>query len=137
MTIDRTGLAWEVMASFVDPASATFDAVLAAAGLDEMTARALRFWQRESVHNTRQYAASAVPAVLDAVASAQADAQAATDRGADAWMTPAQPGPTQDGVVPPTESTPPGPAPGWPDTTSEDLLEIRRSAVAARLTHLG
>lgn len=132
MTKDSAGLAWEVMAAFEDPATSTFDAVLAAAGLDEMTARALRFWQRESVHNTRQYAASAVPAVLEAVGRAQADAQAATDRGTAAW--------TDRGQTAPAVASPislPAPAPTAPDVTSDDLLELRRRTVAARLTQLG
>ncbi|HVE64123.1 MAG TPA: hypothetical protein VNB94_10005 [Mycobacteriales bacterium] len=141
MTVDRAGLAWEVMAGFDDPATTTFDAVLAAAGLDEMTARALRFWQRESVHNTKQYAASALPAVLDVMARAQAEAQAATDRGSDAWRShgPAEIDFADAAPLPadtPVGQPPAAPAPS-PDAATDDLLEIRRSAVAARLAHLG
>lgn len=133
MATDRSGLAWEVMAAFDDPATATFDAVLAAAGLDPMTARALRFWQRESVHNTKQYAASAIPAVLDAVAHAHADAQEATDRGAQAWI---EAGHAVLAEAPGVIALP-EPTAAQGEISSHDLLEMRRRTVAVRLAHLG
>lgn len=136
MMINNAGLAWEVMAAFDDPATETFDAVLTAAGLDEMTARALRFWQRESVHNTKQYAASALPAVVEAVYGAQADAQAATDRGAQAWQDAGREVPARTAAAVSAVARQPEPPPSS-SVTSDDLLEMRRRTVAARLAHLG
>jgi hypothetical protein len=79
------GLAWEVLQRYQDPASTVFDAVLAASGVDEATARALRFWQRESVHSVKQFAAHAVPGVLATLAEAEQDGAAACERARQHW----------------------------------------------------
>ena len=113
------GLAWDVLRRFSDPASERFDAVLAAAGLDEATARELRFWHREAVEGVRQYAASALPAVFLALAAAQDDVTAAAERAEQAWA--ATPAPLPDVIT-------------LPDA---GLAEQRRRTVAARLSGIG
>lgn len=113
------GLAWDVLRRFTDPASARFDAVLDAAGLDPETARALRFWHRESVEGVRQYAASALPSVFLALAAAQDDVAAAADRAERAWAEAGERRP--DLVVLPEAG----------------LAEQRRRTVAARLSRIG
>ena len=133
MTNEDAGLAWEVMARYDEPASAAFDAILAAAGLDEMTARALRFWQREAVHNTKQYAAQAIPAVFAAIEAAQADVQAATRRSEQAWHSARRTPPSSPDVSQLPEPTPAGEA----AVERDDLLEQRRRTVAARLAQSG
>lgn len=135
---DDAGLAWEILQRYTDPATAEFDAALAAAGIPEGTARALRFWQREAVAATKQYAAEALPQVFGAIARAQADAAEGTRRAAAALS--AEQAPRTPG------------APGWaaavpdvvialPDTQSGAAttrsLEERRRTVAARLADLG
>lgn len=123
---DDAGLAWEILQRYDDPATAAFDAVLANAGVPDDVARALRFWQRESVANVKQYAAEALPAVLSVVATAQRDADEATARARDAL-----PGDTPRHVV----VTLPERAPELPQ--SDERLEERRRTVAARLAQLG
>ena len=120
---DDAGLAWEVLQRFTDPASGMFDAALAAAGLDSQTERALRFWQRESVHSVKQYAAHTLPAVFLTLAEAQADAHAAAVRAERTLRAGTRvPEPTQSIVLP--EAVPHDAGP---------LLDERRRAVAARL----
>ena len=117
------GLAWDVLRRFTDPASARFDAVLAAAGLDPETARALRFWHREAVEGVRQYAASALPAVFLALAAAQDDVAAAADRAGRAWA--------EAGARVPDDS------PEVIVLPDAGLAEQRRRTVAARLARIG
>ncbi len=128
------GLAWDLLQRYHDPASEQFDAVLAAAGVDSDTARALRFWQRESVANVKHYAAQALPAVLNALTTAATDTREATDRAADAWAD-AHPAVRRDPglVVVLPEPAPPDPIAPQPP----ELREKRRRTVAARLTQLG
>ncbi len=121
------GLAWDVLARYDDPATPQFDAVLAAAGLDPETTRALRFWQRESVASVRHYAAHALPAVLGTLATANADARDATERAATAWRG-AQPDVPREPALVVVLPEPP---------ESGELTEQRRRTVAARLTQLG
>ena len=120
---DDAGLAWEVLQRFTDPASGMFDAVLDAAGLDADTARALRFWQRESVHSVKQYAAHTIPAMFLTLAEAQADAHSAAVRAEQALRSGGR-----APVAPPTIVLPDA-VPHDPGT----LLDERRRAVAARL----
>lgn len=135
---DDAGLAWEILQRYTDPATAEFDATLAAAGLPEETARRLRFWQRESVASTKQYAAEALPQVFGAIARAQADAAESTRRAAavlDAESGPRSPGsPGWETAVPDVVITLPEPANISGTTRS---LEERRRTVAARLADLG
>ena len=127
---DDAGLAWDVLNRFTDPGSAMFDAVLAAAGLDAETARALRFWQRESVHGVKQYAAHALPAVFLALAEAQDDVHEAAVRAERAWRRAGDsPVRTRELVVLPDSA----PSPDDPALPDPDLLEQRRATVAARL----
>jgi hypothetical protein len=132
------GLAWEILQRYADPASAEFDTVLAAAGLPDDIARVLRFWQRESIANVKQFAAEALPAVFGAINDARRDAADATRRAGVALG--AEVGPRTPGQT--AWAVPPAPA----DTVvtlsehsreSAHLLEERRRTVAARLAELG
>lgn len=132
------GLAWEILQRYADPASAEFDAVLAAAGLPEDVARVLRFWQRESVANVKQFASEALPAVFGAIADAKRDAADATRRAGvalGAEVGPRTPGETAWAVPP----APPETVVTLPERAREHahLLEERRRTVAARLAELG
>jgi hypothetical protein len=132
------GLAWEILHRYADPATPQFDAVLAAAGVTEDVARALRFWQRESVANVKQFAAEALPAVFSAVGDAQRDAAEATRRAGVALG--AEIGPRAPGqaawAVPPAEADT---VVTLPERSRDNahLLEERRRRVAARLAELG
>jgi hypothetical protein len=136
MDHDDAGLAWEILQRYVDPATAEFDAALAAAGVPAEVARELRFWQREAVANVKQYAAEALPAVFTAISNAQRDAAEATRRAGavreadltvpDSWALPPKP--------PELVITLPDPSLDLPE--SARLLEERRRTVAARLADL-
>lgn len=123
------GLAWDILRRFVDPATAEFDAVLAAADLPDDVARALRFWHRESLANVRQFAAEALPAVFEAVHTAQRDAYDATRRAGTVLPGEAQARPRTLTIALPDVPTPAGP--------SASHLEERRRTVAARLAEIG
>lgn len=137
MPDDDAGLAWEILQRYADPATARFDAALAASGIPEETARELRFWQREAVANVKQYAAEALPAVFTAIAAAQRDAAEATRRAGAVRDA-------QTGANTPTPwSLPPNPPElviTLPDTAdlpeTARLLEERRRTVAARLAEI-
>ncbi|MCA1824839.1 MAG: hypothetical protein LC640_11395 [Frankia sp.] len=75
---DESALAEDVLARYVDPATAQFDAALDAADLDETTRRTLRFWHRQSLRGVRDYAARVLPPMFSTVAEAQADAERRT-----------------------------------------------------------
>lgn len=113
MDATDAGLAWEILQRYTDPATAEFDAVLASADVPDDIKRALRFWQRESVANVKQYASEALPTVFAALYAAQHDAATAT-RTAGAAL----------GAQVPVDA-------------SVSLLEERRRTVAARLVELG
>jgi hypothetical protein len=123
---DDAGLAWEVLQRFSDPASGMFDAILAAADVDADTARALRFWQRESVYSVKQYAAHTIPALFTTLAAAQADAHEAAVRA--------------EAIIRSGGQLPAGPPTiVLPDAAAHDpgtLLDERRRAVALRLAQL-
>jgi hypothetical protein len=131
------GLAWEILQRYRDPATAEFDAVLASAGLPDEVARALRFWQRESVANVKQYAAEALPVVLGVVADAQRDVAEATYAAAAARAAAAPP--REPGVSP--WAVPRAGVITLPDTAPTPeipgSLEERRRTVAARLAQQG
>lgn len=112
MSAPDARLAADVLAQFTDAASARFDDALAALPLDEAQRRELKYWQRQSLAALRQYAASALPGVLAAVAEAQQDALDAVEAAARAWAEV-------------------GPAAGAQPV--QDPLELRRRTVAARL----
>lgn len=131
------GLAWEILQRYADPATAEFDAVLAVAGVPDDVARALRFWQRESVANVKQFAAEALPAVFTAVRTAQYDAAEATRKAGAALAAdqrPRTPGTSPWEQAPATITLPDASVP--PDGNGH-LLEERRRTVAARLSELG
>lgn len=121
---DDAGLAWDALQRFSDPASGMFDAVLDAANLEPRLARALRFWQRESVHSVKQYAAHTLPAIFLTLAQAQDDARAAAVRAEQTLRAGVRgPAGTPATIV-------------LPDAVPHDagtLLDERRRAVAARL----
>lgn len=132
------GLAWEILQRYTDPATSEFDAVLGAADLPDDVARALRFWQRESVVNVKQFAAEALPAVFSAVYAAQHDAAEATRRAGVALAKESEP--RTPGETP--WAQPPAATITLPDAVaatapSAGHLEERRRTVAARLAELG
>jgi hypothetical protein len=135
---DDAGLAWEILQRYDDPATAEFDAALAAADIPAETARVLRFWQRESLASTKQFAAEALPQVFTAIARAQADAAEATHRAARALTAENDPRsagtPAWGTAVPDLVITLPDAARNSGTTRS---LEERRRTVAARLADLG
>lgn len=143
MEHNDAGLAWEILQRYDDPATDEFDAVVAAAGLPDEVARALRFWHRESIANVKQYAAEVLPTLFAALSTAQHDAAAATRRagaafgagqqartpGESPWAVPREePQPARDRVISLPDREP-GPNAG--------LLEERRRTVAQRLAELG
>jgi hypothetical protein len=132
------GLAWDILARYTDPATAEFDTVLAAAQLPPEVTRALRFWQRESVANVKQFASEALPAVFSAIYAAQRDAADATRKAGaalGAGATPRTPGHVVWEQPPAgTITMPDVPAPDRPNVGG---LEERRRTVAARLAELG
>ena len=70
-------------------ATERFDAVLAAAvergSVDPEVAKALRWWQRESVREVVDHVAAVVPATVDALTAAAADAVDAVAAAEHAW----------------------------------------------------
>lgn len=68
-----------------DPATARFDAELAAAvaagELSARTAQRLRFWQRAAVSGADDHARTVVPAVLGVLVAARSEAQAHVEQG--------------------------------------------------------
>lgn len=132
------GLAWEIVARYADPASAEFDTVLAAADLPDDLARALRFWQRESIANVKQFAAEALPAVFAALAAAEHEAADATRKAGlalGAEIGPRSPGQAAWAVPPASADI----VVTLPERSRENAqqLEERRRTVAARLADLG
>jgi hypothetical protein len=80
MDDNDVGLARDILQRYADPATVEFDRVLAIAGVPDDVARALRFWQRESVANVKQFAAATLPAVFAVLRTAQRDASDTTLR---------------------------------------------------------
>jgi len=129
MHIDDAALAWEILQRYDDPATARFDAALAAADVPDDVRRALRLWQRESVANVRQYAAEALPAVFAALSAARADIEDATATAAGALVKPNE---WAHHRIPDVVITLPD-----EDHGTAHLREERRRTVAARLAQLG
>ena len=134
MKQDDAGLAWEILQRYADPATREFDAVLAAAKLPDDVARALRFWQRESVQNVKQFASEALPSVFATLAAAQHDAADATRQAGSQLRKPRTPS-AWDEAEPVAEITLPDVDASSDRTVSR--LEERRRTVAARLAELG
>lgn len=130
MDHDDAALAWDLLQRFADPASQRFDGVLAAAGVNDETARALRFWHRESVQAVKQYAAHVLPAVFATLAEGAAESAASTDRAESAWRAAGQELPAS---VPGRALPDPGPE----ILRTPHTLEERRRTVAARLAQIG
>jgi hypothetical protein len=72
-----------------DPATTRFDYELAEAvdggRIDEQTARALRWWQRESVRGVRDHLADVLPPLLDALESSAARSATTFQSSAELW----------------------------------------------------
>jgi len=110
-----------------DPATERFDRELAAAeaagAVDPVTARTLRWWQRESVRAVEDHLSAVLPDVLTRLEASARDAAATVAASADSWAaatgtTAAAPPPRGDGPDDPggrpraTTTPPPGSAPG-------------------------
>ena len=125
--------ALEVLAQFPDPASARFDAALARTSLDDEQRRELRYWQRQSLLDLRQYAASALPGALVAVGAAQQESLDAAAAAEAAWDDRAiQPIMTTDVAAAGETGVLAGPV-GAGGPALVDTLELRRRIVAAKL----
>lgn len=72
-----------------DHATARFDEVLAAAEaegvIDGPTARSLRWWQRQSVQAVADHVAAVLPATIERMAAADAEARAAVEAAGRSW----------------------------------------------------
>ena len=108
MTTEARGSLWSdlvngLLDARTDPASARFDAELAAAvsagELSRQTAQRLRFWQRAAVNASDDHARTVLPAVLGVLETARADAQAYVDQ-ASATLEAAEPAPAVAEPVP-------------------------------------
>lgn len=143
-----------------DAATQAFDAEIAVAEsegrIDARTARALRWWQRESLRSLVEHGRTALPPALAALGQAQADAARGASDAAESWARavgdPALPPPTR--AAPPRPSPdlrrPAAPAPGAAATAAEarsplgdktlaappDLRERRRRLIVAGLSPL-
>ena len=109
-----------------DPATERFDLELSAAEaagtVDPVTARTLRWWQRESVRAVEDHLAAVLPDVLTRLEASERDAGATVAASADSWAaasgtTAAAPppgsAPDDPGGAPRATTTPPpGSAPG-------------------------
>src|SRR4051812_9092893 len=99
----------DVVAALLDareaPATMRFDAVLAAAvaagSVDADVARALRWWQRQSVREATDHARTVLPPALAALADAAAGARAATASADEAWRAAGGSDPLEPAAVPP------------------------------------
>jgi hypothetical protein len=93
VSTDATASYADVVAALVAarqaPAVARFDAEIAAAlatgAIDADLARALRWWQRESVREVTAHVVAVVPAVLAALAASASDASTAFTVADEAW----------------------------------------------------
>ena len=118
-----------------DPATERFDRELAAAeaagAVDPVTARTLRWWQRESVRAVEDHLSAVLPGVLNRLEASERDAVATVAASADSWAaasgtTAAEPpprgeGPDDPGGLPRATTTqpPPGSAPGGTASTGD------------------
>jgi hypothetical protein len=107
-----------------DPATARFDAELAAAeaagALEGTTARTLQWWQRESLRGVAEHLAAVLPDLLSRLAAADVAARASVEASASSWSTAVAAtagAPLVAGTSAPLSGPPPGPASGphlWP-----------------------
>jgi hypothetical protein len=78
-----------LLAARTDPATARFDAEIAAAeargSIDGPTARTLRWWQRESLRGIADYLGEVLPELLTHLAAAQSSAAEAVADSAESW----------------------------------------------------
>ena len=124
-----------------DPATERFDLELAAAeaagSVDPVTARTLRWWQRESVRAVEDHLSTVLPDVLNRLEASERDAVATVAASAGSWAaasgtTMAQPpprgdGPDDHGGLPRATTTPPpGSAPGGAATLGDPAAPYLR-----------
>ena len=132
-----------------DAASQAFDAEVAAAEsegrIDARTARALRWWQRESLRALVEHAHTALPPALAAVGQAQADGGRGAADAAEAWARAvgdslSDPSTADPVVHEPMRAAaaaqPGGELPPTPMPTPPDLRERRRRLIVAGLSPL-
>ncbi len=130
-----------------DAASQAFDAEVAAAEsegrIDARTARALRWWQRESLRALVEHAHTALPPALAAVGQAQAEGGRGAADAAEAWARavgePLRESSEADPVVAEPMRVAASGQPGGelpPRTTPPDLRERRRRLIVAGLSPL-
>ena len=124
---NESALAEDILARYVDPASARFDAALEASDLDDATRRELRFWHRQSMRGVRDYASRVLPTVFHAVAEAQAEAHETAEHAAAALAAATR---VTEYEVPGRDEAPQVAAAPTIDLTQRE----RRRIVAARLT---
>src|SRR4051794_38181657 len=130
-----------------------FDAVLAAAvaagSVDAEVAKALRWWQRQSVREASEHAMTVLPPALAAIAESAAAARAASAAADEAWRSAGGSDPLEAAsaaapVVPaapavPAETSVPVPAsePIADQTSPMDAAQHRRRLVVAGLIRTG
>lgn len=140
-----------------DAATQAFDAEIAVAEsegrIDARTARALRWWQRESLRSLVEHSRTALPPALAALGQAQADAARGTADAAESWAravgdttAPPPPGPDLRRPAPPAPSVvasaaeaAEAPRSSLSDVTlaaPPDLRERRRRLIVAGLSPL-
>ena len=131
---ETTGTRWSglvdgLLDARTDPATARFDRELAAAvetgELSRRTAQRLRFWQRAALNGVDDHARTVLPAVLCALDTARAQAQAYVEQAAGTLDADHFPGRPPDRRPP--DDTAPVPAPA-PQPTAAELARQTASA---------
>jgi hypothetical protein len=100
-----------------DPATARFDEYLdyavQAGRIDEPTARALRWWQRQSVRGVEEHLEGLLPVILNQLGAADQAAMRAADISEQAWWAAAGEHPPEV-PIPPADPEPAQPEPATP-----------------------
>ena len=131
-----------LLALHSDPATARFDAELAAAeaggSLDGTTSRTLQWWQRQSLRGVADHLSAVLPDLLDRLAAADETARASVESASSAGSS-AIAAPTSAtlivGVPEPPDSGP-GPGSGPHLRPVEDLHPVDRAAAPQSTTRL-
>lgn len=123
----QKGSRWDPVVSSLldareDHATARFDAEIMAAEaegrVDAVTARTLRWWQRQSVRSVEDHVRQVVPTVLDTLQSADLAARESVAEAAEAWQH-AQPASAAVGAEHVAVAPTPGP-PASPEDPADD-----------------